>query len=346
MSMNMYKILKLISGKSIPAPLKLIGISGMHLLGRRTIGIFLDPVMACNLRCLMCYFSDAAKRRSMKGIMTDEEIDRVEKALFHRALKLQIGCGTEPTLYPKLEEIVRRGRSAGIPYISLTTNGQLIATGKVDLEKLVEAGLNEITLSMHGTDKDTYEYMMPGAKFENLCTLITIMDKVKKKYPEFVIRINFTVNSMNVDNLTNDKFWKIWEGTADPDIIQLRPVQDYGDTEWKDFDHTPLKEKYDTTIGAVIKECKRRGITCIAPSPGQIDAVNDIQDGVSSIIEDFSYCYVAPGECYKEDFDIEKDTYESYHKRKHTGWKLFKSAFKHSSARSRNVSKKLNYDVK
>lgn len=346
MSVNIYKILKLISGNSVPAPVKLIGISGMHILGRRTIGIFLDPVLACNLRCRMCYFSDAAKRSTMKGIMTEEELDKVEKALFHRALKLQIGCGAEPTLYPRLAELVKRGRRAGVPYISLTTNGQLFATGRVDLEKLVQEGLNEITLSIHGTDKDTYEYLMPGAKFENLCTLINIIDKVKKKYPEFVVRINFTVNSRNVDNLANDRFWKIWDGTVGPDIIQLRPVQDYGDTEWKDFDHTPLKEKYDATIGDVIRECKLRSITCIAPSPEQIDAVNDIQDGVSSIIEDFSYCYVAPGSCYKEDFSLENDTYESYHKRKHTGWKLFKSAFSHGSARSRNVSKKLNYDVK
>ena len=85
----------------------------------------------------MCYFSDSKKRGQVKGNMSDEELDKVEKALFHRALKLQIGCGAEPTLYPHLAELVKRGHRAGIPYISLTTNGQLIATGRVNLEQLV-----------------------------------------------------------------------------------------------------------------------------------------------------------------------------------------------------------------
>ena len=294
----------------------------------------------------MCYFSDSKKRGQVKGNMSDEELDKVEKALFHRALKLQIGCGAEPTLYPHLAELVKRGHRAGIPYISLTTNGQLIATGRVNLEQLVEDGLNEITLSMHGTDRETYEYLMPGANFDNLCRLIEIISDVKRRFPKFVVRINFTVNSMNVNNLRGNGFWHLWDGMVSPDIVQLRPVQNYGDTAWCDFDHTPLKENYDATIGAVVKECQRRGVTCIAPSIEQLDAVNDVQDAVSSIIEDFSYCYVTHGNCYKSDFDVQTDSYESYHKRKHTGWRLFKSAFSHKSSRHRNVSKKLNYDVK
>ncbi len=147
--LNIYKILKLAAGNNLPAPLRLFGLWGMHIARRRTIGIFIDPVLACNLRCKMCYFSDAEKRARMKGILSKHDLDRVEKALFKRALKLQIGCGAEPTLYPDLEDIVRRGKVSGIPYISLTTNGQLIAEGKVSLMQLAESGLNELTLSLH-----------------------------------------------------------------------------------------------------------------------------------------------------------------------------------------------------
>ena len=71
---------------------------------------------------------------------------------------------------PRLAEIIARGKNAGVPYISLITNGQLIASGKVSLPDLVKAGLNEITLSMHGTRQETYEHLMTGAKFSNLLT--------------------------------------------------------------------------------------------------------------------------------------------------------------------------------
>lgn len=128
--MNIYKLLKLAGANNIPAPVKVLGLLAMHLFGRRTVGVFIDPVMACNLRCKMCYFSDSAKRASMHGVISERHLDNVERALFHRAIKLQIGCGAEPTLYRHLDSLVKRGRNAGIPYISLTTNGMLITPPK------------------------------------------------------------------------------------------------------------------------------------------------------------------------------------------------------------------------
>lgn len=342
--MNVYKVLKLVSGNSLPPSLKLFGLWGMHIAGRRTLGVFLDPVLACNLRCRMCYFSDPDKRAAMRGHVTERQIQQFQKALFHRALKLQIGCGAEPTLYPGLVDLVEMGKKSGIPYISLTTNGQLIASGKVDLMSLVEAGLNELTISLHGTDKDTYEYLMPGADFALLIKLIENIAQVKSKHPDFALRVNFTVNSMNVDNLSSDRFWRLWDKCT-PDIIQLRPVQNIGESDWKDFDYTVIKEKYADTIGAMVEQCRQRNIRCIAPSFDQIDMVDDIQDSVSSIIEDFSYCYISPDSCYKKDFDSAIDSYESYHKRHHTSRRLLANVFGMRKSRNRKTSKKLNYRV-
>jgi len=282
----------------------------------------------------------------MKGIMDEQRLTQVEKALFHRALKLQIGCGAEPTLYQNLADIIKKGKQAGIPYISLTTNGQQFATGKADLFSLVESGLDELTLSIHGTDKSTYEYLMPGAKFENLLKLVEIIRNVKHRYPNFTVRVNFTVNSLNVDNLRREKFWALWGGDCVLDIVQLRPVQNLGESEWKDFNLTPLKDKYKQTIGDVIQECKNLGITCIAPTIEQIETVDAIQDAGSAALEDFSYCYVSPDSCYKPDFDLQTDTYETFHRRNHSAYTLLLSALRLNKARTKNTSKKLNYNIK
>ena len=342
--MDIYKALRFVAGNRLPAPLKLLGVWGMHIARRRTIGVFIDPALGCNLRCRMCYFSDPEKRRSMHGLMTRGQIDRGAKALFHRALKLQIGCGAEPTLFKDLEYLIKKGREAGIRYISLTTNGQLIASGRVDLMSLAAAGLDELTLSLHGTDKETYEYLMPGANFDNLLKLTQIIAEVKHKYPGFKLRVNLTVNSLNVSNLAADRFWSLWAEGGEPDIVQMRPVQNLGNTEWSDFNHEPLKEQYAATIGAVADECHRRGIRCIAPTLEQIDMVDDVQDSVSAIIEEHSYCYVSPESCYHADF-AENDTYESYHSRKHTARRLLAAALGFRASRKRETSKKLNYKV-
>ena len=102
---NIYKILRL--GTKIKSTrLKLFGIWLLHCSHKRYIGIFLDPILACNLRCKMCYFSDPEKRKTYRGSFTQEDITRIAQSLFHRALKLQIGCGAEPTLYKVLDQVI------------------------------------------------------------------------------------------------------------------------------------------------------------------------------------------------------------------------------------------------
>lgn len=341
--MNIYKALRFFAGK-VPGPMKLMALAAMLRLRRRMTGIFLDPVLACNLRCRMCYFSDPARRAEMRGNMTEEQLAEIEKALYPTALKVQIGCGAEPTLSPMLPRIVRGAKRHGVPNISLVTNGQLLAGDRIDLEKLVEEGLDELILSLHGTRKETYEYLMDGARWDNFRRLAAKIAQVKRSHPGFSLRVNFTVNSMNVDDLAGTRFWDIWEADALPDTVQLRPVQKIGESAWNDFDLTPIKEKYDETIGAVVAECRRRGITVIAPTRGQLDAVNDIQDAVSAEVEDLTYCYVSPTGCYKPDFDPAADTFAAYHRRKHTVRRLLAHALNPRSRR-RNRTKKLNYKI-
>lgn len=344
--MNIYRLLRFAGANGLPPSLKIMGLWAMHLLGKRTLGIFIDPVMACNLRCKMCYFSDPAKRATLKGVVTDGYLDKVEKALFHRALKLQIGCGAEPTLYPQLPSLIARGKRCGIPYISLTTNGQLIANGKIDLRSLVASGLNEITLSLHGTTREIYESLMPGANFDNLRSLLKDVSSVKQEFGDFKLRVNYTINSQNIADLTPEKFWGLFKETL-PDIIQLRPVQKIGESEWDDFDLSPIRENYDATICAIEKRSRELGIVVIAPSLYNLDQVASEQNGSSATIEDLTYCYVSPQSCYKDDFNPDTETYESYHRRKRTASKLFSRIFRPNAAnRSRKTTKKLNYDVK
>lgn len=344
--MNIYNILRLIAGNRVPKRLKIAGAWLMYVCRRRLIGLYVDPADSCNLNCKMCILSNPENRKFHHGIMSPQRIDDMERAFFHRALKLQIGCGTEPTLYPDLVGLIRRGHQAGIPYISLTTNGQLIADGRHSLESLVSNGLNELTLSLHGTKKDSYEDLMIGASFDKFLKLSKIIGDVKNKFPQFKLRINFTVNSQNIEDLADNSFWDIFDGYT-PDVVQLRPVQDMGDTIWKDFDLTPLRERYDETIGKISRECHEKGVICLAPEKEQLDYVDDEQDASSSIIEDLTYVPVQPRFIYQSDFDAGKDTYETYHSRHHTGRKLFAEIFKPTKkSRHRDISKKLNYNVK
>lgn len=344
--MNFYTLLKIVNLRKIPDFAKFLGLAGLITLRRRIMAVYVDPVLSCNLRCKMCYFSDPAKRKEMHGIITPARVDELKRLMLPYAVKMQIGCGAEPTLYGDLEGLIKTGKEAKVPYISLTTNGQLIGSGKIDIDTLIEAGLDEITVSMHGTDRETYENLMPGGKFDNLLNLIDILARAKKKYPAFVIRVNFTINSLNLNNLKDDNFLLLWERRGVfPDIIQLRPVQNMGDTEWSDFDLSALKEQYQATILNTVEKAQKHNIRCLYPTPENLDQVDDVQDGAASAIEDLTYCYVSSGAFYKADFDPSRDTLFRYLKRTRAVRTLIRCAFLGPKRRQRNSSKKLNYRV-
>lgn len=332
--MNIYTILKL--NKFVTNyRLKSLGVYLLHKAGKRYLSIYFDPVLGCNLRCQMCYFSDEEVRKTMNGVLPQERIELISKALFHRALKLQIGCGAEPSLYKHNTEIIATARAQGIPYISMTSNGNLLT--KEDLRSFFAAGLDEITLSMHGVYRETYEKLMTNAKYEKFHEILQAFTELKKEFPRVKLRINYTINKDNLMEL-GDMFEHFGEYTID--IIQLRPIQQLGNTAYHDFSIRPLIDNYAETIGKVAEECKIRQITCIAPTLKLLCKTST----TNNLLFENAYCYVSPKYAWQDDFDPEKETYESYSKRVHFGKTLWKDIFRKKSDYNSDT-RNLNYTV-
>ena len=306
MTRNIYNILRL-DTQIKSRRLKLLGIWLFHVLGKRYIGVFLDPVLACNFRCKMCYFSDEEKRKSLRGTLKYEEIEAIAGSLFHRVLKLQIGCGAEPTLHKDLVKIIALGKRYNVPYVSLTTNGNLMTNGKFDLFRRLLADVAEI----------------------------------KKQHPQFKLRINYTINNDNLEELN-----RIWEVVGDElDILQLRPIQKIGESEYQDFDLTNIYARYDAILVPLIEECRRKHITCLAPDKQNIIVLEE-NDADDNSIEKITYCYVSPQECWQDDFDYRTETFESYAAAHHMGRKLLWKVFGRKARRKADVTRKMNYNIK
>jgi MoaA/NifB/PqqE/SkfB family radical SAM enzyme len=330
--MNIYFLLKLNQWMRNPF-VKRLGIFILHITRKRYLGIFIDPALACNLRCRMCYFSDPEKRKTMKGIFKKEDLAKIAGALFHRALKLQIGCGAEPSLYPHSKELVLLGKQYKIPYISMTTNANLFSYG--DWMELTEAGINEFTLSVHGLTKESYEYFMTGASYEKFLEAMKMLTAIKETHPKLKIRLNYTINKDNLEEL--QIFFDIF-GQYKFDILQLRPIQPLGDTEYKLFSWKEIYSRYDI-IEKLKQQCSDKGITCIAP--GKADLLR-VARGNSPVVE-MTYCYINPRYVWRSDFNPENETYESYSKKKQLSKTYFKNIF-YPPKTADDENKRLNYE--
>jgi len=332
--MNIYFLLKLYQRIKIPV-VKRLGIFILHITGKRYLGIFTDPDLSCNLRCKMCYFSDPEKRNTMKGVFKKEDLSKIAGALFHRALKLQIGCGAEPSLFPYNKELILLGKKYKIPYISMTTNANLFSDD--DWQELTNAGIDEFTLSLHGVTKETYEYFMSGASYEKLQKALKALTVLKETRPKLKIRLNYTINKDNLKELQNffDAF-----GEYKFDILQLRPIQPLGDTEYKDFSWDEIFNLYDPIIENLKRQCRAGGITCIAPS--KADLLREVR-GNSPIVK-MTYCYINPRYVWRSNFNPEIDTYESYAKKKQLSKTFFKNIF-HPGKSVEDETRHLNYEL-
>jgi MoaA/NifB/PqqE/SkfB family radical SAM enzyme len=331
--MNIYKLLQL-NRKIKSHRIKFLGLFLLHKLNKRYLAVNLDPVMACNLRCKMCYFTDADYVKTLKGQFKEGELQQVAKTIFNRALKLQIGCGTEPTLYKNLEQIVALGKQYKVPYISITTNANLLT--EESIEKLVKAGLNEFTISLHGVTKESYENFMKKASYEKFHNAIKAFEKLKLKY-DFKVRINYTFNKDNFHELQD--FFNHFSGKSF-DILQLRPIQKIGNTEYNDFDIESLREDYQKLINQIKDECKTNNIILLAPKT--LPNKSDIN--ASSLIFDYTFCYVSPNKFWKEGFKWKEESFNEHAKQ--IGWSktLFSNIFK-SEDQLRSLSNRLNYEI-
>lgn len=332
--MNIYNLIKL--NRLIKNfRLKFLGIYLLHISKRRYLAIHFDPVNACNLRCKMCYFTDKDYVKKLKGIFPQEEIEYLGKAFFKRALKLQIGCGTEPTLYKNISKIVETASKYKVPNISLTTNANLLENEK--LEDWASKGLSEIIISLHGVQKHTYETMMAKADYERFLNSLEIISSIKKKYP-LSLRINYTFNEDNFSELGG--FFKTF-GKYDIDVLQIRPIIKLGNTTYNNFSLKKIIPMYDDVLQNLTKDAKKHNVMLLAHNIKQIKK----RVSMESVINKYVYCYISPSDLFNENFKWNEDTYDTYAKRVSIGKQILNDAFSSKTKILSYRNDKLNYEI-
>jgi molybdenum cofactor biosynthesis enzyme MoaA len=341
--MDIYKILRFnqyIKNHRI----KFLGLWLLSVLNKRYLAIQLDPVLACNLRCKMCYFTDDEYvRTAMKGQFKEGDIEPLAKAFFKNALKLQIGCGAEPTLFRHNLKLIETAKAHHVPYISMVTNGNLLEEN--DIEALSRAGMDEIILSMHGVTKKTYEDLMDKGDYAKFHRVLTAVTKEKKHNPKFRLRINYTFNQDNFHEL--EQFFEVY-GAYNIDIIQLRPIDKIGETTYNEYSLKRIEADYPRISSLLKDEAEKRKITLLYPKSilrNEEVSLKVKTENDSSYLIPYTYCYVSPKFSWKEDFDWKTESFPSWKKRSRWNNGLLKNVFTSRITLDQMNRNMLNYSV-
>ncbi len=341
--MNIYKLLKqyahLGGGNT-----RLFGLWVLHILHRRYIGVFIDPILGCNYRCQMCYFSNEETRRTKHGRLTEEQINNVAKTLFPRTLKLQIGCGAEPSIDMQgTLQLVKLGMQYKVPYISVTSNGVLLTYDK--LQELVRAGLDELTISLHGIHRDTYTKLMgPTSNYDAFLDLLQSIKWIKEQYPKFMVRINYTMNADNVDELSD--FDTLFHDIP-INVLQLRPIRELDGSAYQNFDLTHVSECIETVVRPLAERCREKGTIVLFPEKLNIERFEkkSTTDYKDRMVTNFVYQNINAQNYENHDIHFDTEDYSDYCHRVHVGWQILKALFSHTKEQDTALSNPLNYDI-
>lgn len=191
-------------------------------LSGRYINVFMDQNNKCNLRCRMCGFADPRVESLSAYDMPRPLFEAIAAQLFPHANYVQLSMFTEPFMTADFPERLALVAQYGVPQSHVITNGTLLTARAI--EKLVDAQIATVTISIDGGTKEQYEEIRVGARFEqvvrNVLLLREIRDRRGSERPH--IRFNHVLSKWNIDHF--DDFLAFAE-TMHPDELDVRAVE-------------------------------------------------------------------------------------------------------------------------
>ena len=166
----------------------------------------IESTSACNLKCTFCDKLPVLKSGQLGFIdlsLYKKIIDEGEK---YKLCSVKLSYRGEPLLHKNIVEMVAYAKSKGVLDVYFNTNGMLLTESMS--EKLIDAGLNRISISIEGTDPLTFEKERVGAKFDVIFDNIKMLTKFKKEknvsYPKLRIQ-TVVLPGLNLDEYRD--FW-------------------------------------------------------------------------------------------------------------------------------------------
>lgn len=169
----------------------------------------------CNNKCVFCLDS-LAHDGEMRN--PEEVKQQILEGRRKGATRL-ILSGGEPTIHPRYLDFIKLGRLAGYRRIQTVTNGRLFAYQEF-LDRCLEAGLQEITFSLHGPNARVHDALVgvKGAFEQESAGLRRALDDGRP-----IVNVDIVINRGNVKVLPEmlDTFYS-W-GVREFDLLQVVP---------------------------------------------------------------------------------------------------------------------------
>jgi len=207
-----------------------------HHVTRFPIHLDIESTNACNLKCAMCpHGLDSFEMK--KGFFDYEVYQKLVPEFAREGLcSLKLSMRGEPLLHPRLADMVRLAKDAGVVETMINTNGLLLDEGKI--RDLYKAGLDYLIISIDGATAETYNGIRRGGDFNRLVSnieaAVAIRDEMRLKKP--LIRLQYVLMPENEHEV--DTYLGMWQDKVD--IMTVNRYSDRGAGDKKRFPYSPI----------------------------------------------------------------------------------------------------------
>lgn len=186
----------------------------------------LESVNICNARCIMCGINFDEKKKSH---ISDELFLKIASEIIEYAShveKVMLYLDGEPLLDKNMEKKISLLKAGKIKNVNISSNASLLT--KERALSLIEAGLDEIYITVDSLKKEVYEKIRVGLNFDtvlsNTLGLIELRDKVQG---HLKIRIQMIKQELNKDE--EKAFLAFWKSKLrDSDQVVVIKAHNWG----------------------------------------------------------------------------------------------------------------------
>ena len=233
--------------------------------------IDIEVTNACNLLCSFCATTNLGLDMK-RGFIPEELVYKIlDEGKDNGLCGVKFNDRGEPLLHPGLTDFVKYAKGAGLIDVYFNTNAMLLTEDKI--EKVIDSGMDRISISIEGFSPDFYEKYRINGKFDvllkNVRNLWAIRSKKKAKNP--LIRIQSVLLPEIQKNLSGymSKYSAFWSPYADEISV----------IEYKNESYPAIREKGFAYAWACHQPWQRMVVWC----DGTILPCNEDNTGALSL---------------------------------------------------------------
>lgn len=182
-------------------------------VGEFPLFIDIEVTSVCNLKCPFCattYRGDEIK----KGFMPFDTLKKIiNEGAKNNLYGVKFNIRGEPLLHSEIVDFVKYAKSKGLIDVYFNTNAMLL-TEEV-AKKLIDAGLNRLSVSFEGYTKDIFEKNRVGAKYETVLANIDRLQELKRELGAINPKLRVQTVMLPEVEAIFDQYKEFWSNRAD-----------------------------------------------------------------------------------------------------------------------------------